>query len=308
MQYKVLALDLDGTLTNNAKVITPRTKAALQAAADRGVRIVLASGRPTVGIEPLAKELELDRRGGCILSYNGGKIIDCKTGETLVQHEFPPELIDPVCTFARYWNVMPLTYDAKGIVTEDAANPYVGEEARINKIPARQVENLPAEIQWPINKLLLVGDPVDMPHVEELMQQKFAGKLSIYRSAPFFIETMPLGVEKSASLALLQTLLSGLLRGLGGISNSLSRNIRRLGDDDGLLSLSLPFRRLACLATLLRTRSHLLRHTLARTDLCGRFVPAPAACARKPKRRLPTAAVPVEAHRYGRGTAAEDER
>ena len=112
----------------------------------------------------------------------------------------------------------------------------------------------------------------------------------------------------SASLALLQTLLSGLLRGLGGISNSLSRNIRRLGDDDGLLSLSLPFRRLACLATLLRTRSHLLRHTLARADLCGRFVPAPAACARKPKRRLPTAAVPVEAHRYGRGTAAEDER
>ena len=125
MQYKVLALDLDGTLTNNAKVITPRTKAALQAAADRGVRIVLASGRPTVGIEPLAKELELDRRGGCILSYNGGKIIDCKTGETLVQHEFPPELIDPVCTFARYWNVMPLTYDAKGIVTEDAANPII---------------------------------------------------------------------------------------------------------------------------------------------------------------------------------------
>ena len=120
-----------------------------------------------------------------------------------MQHEFPPELIDPVCIFARYWNVMPLTYDAKGIVTEDAANPYVGEEARINKIPARQVENLPAEIQWPINKLLLVGDPVDMPHVEELMQQKFAGKLSIYRSAPFFIETMPLGVEKSASLALL---------------------------------------------------------------------------------------------------------
>lgn len=151
----------------------------------------------------MPKELELDRRGGCILSYNGGKIIDCKTGETLVQHEFPPELIDPVCIFARYWNVMPLTYDAKGIVTEDAANPYVGEEARINKIPARQVENLPAEIQWPINKLLLVGDPVDMPHVEELMQQKFAGKLSIYRSAPFFIETMPLGVEKSASLALL---------------------------------------------------------------------------------------------------------
>ena len=59
MQYKVLALDLDGTLTNTEKVITPRTKAALQEAARRGVCIVLASGRPTVGNEPLARELEL---------------------------------------------------------------------------------------------------------------------------------------------------------------------------------------------------------------------------------------------------------
>ena len=66
-----------------------------------------------------------------------------------------------------------------------------------------RVEDLAAHVTYPINKLLLVGDPVDMPHVEELMQQEFAGRLSIYRSAPFFIETMPLGVEKSASLALL---------------------------------------------------------------------------------------------------------
>ena len=96
MQYKVLALDLDGTLTNSDKIITPRTKAALQAAAQKGVCIVLASGRPTVGIEPLAKELELEKYGGCILSYNGGKIIDCQTGQTLVQHAFPADLIESV--------------------------------------------------------------------------------------------------------------------------------------------------------------------------------------------------------------------
>ena len=75
-QYKVLALDLDGTLTNSEKVITPRTRADLMEAARQGVRIVLASGRPTVGIRPLAEELQLDQTGGCILSYNGGKILD----------------------------------------------------------------------------------------------------------------------------------------------------------------------------------------------------------------------------------------
>ena len=84
-EIKVLALDLDGTLTNSQKEVTPRTRAALDAAIAKGVTIVLASGRPTAGVLPLAKELGLDKKGGCILSYNGGKIIDCRTGETLYQ-------------------------------------------------------------------------------------------------------------------------------------------------------------------------------------------------------------------------------
>ena len=42
---KVLALDLDGTLTNDQKLVTPRTRAALDAAIEKGVTIVLASGR-----------------------------------------------------------------------------------------------------------------------------------------------------------------------------------------------------------------------------------------------------------------------
>ena len=62
---KVLALDLDGTLTNDQKLVTPRTRAALDAAIAKGVTVVLASGRPTAGIQPLAEELGLDKKGGC---------------------------------------------------------------------------------------------------------------------------------------------------------------------------------------------------------------------------------------------------
>ena len=89
-EIKVLALDLDGTLTNSQKEVTPRTRAALDAAIAKGVTIVLASGRPTAGVLPLAKELGLDKKGGCILSYNGGKIIDCRTGETLYRNSWMP--------------------------------------------------------------------------------------------------------------------------------------------------------------------------------------------------------------------------
>jgi len=84
MKYKMIVLDLDGTLTNNKKEITPKTKEALMQAQAKGVHIVLASGRPTYGIMPLVEELELKTHGGFILAYNGGKIIDCvQAGYTL---------------------------------------------------------------------------------------------------------------------------------------------------------------------------------------------------------------------------------
>ena len=83
MDYKIIVLDLDGTLTNRDKIITPRTKEALMKAQEAGKIVVLASGRPTAGVEPLAKELELARFGSYILSYNGGMITNCKTGEVI---------------------------------------------------------------------------------------------------------------------------------------------------------------------------------------------------------------------------------
>ena len=43
--YEIIVLDLDGTLTNRDKVVTPRTKAALMKAQERGKKVVLASGR-----------------------------------------------------------------------------------------------------------------------------------------------------------------------------------------------------------------------------------------------------------------------
>ena len=68
MAYKLLALDLDGTLTNSQKKISDRNRDVLQKAIAQGVHIVLASGRPLIGIERVAKELGLYEKGGRLLS------------------------------------------------------------------------------------------------------------------------------------------------------------------------------------------------------------------------------------------------
>ena len=57
MKYQVLVLDLDGTLTNSKKEITPETRKALIEIQEAGKIVVLASGRPINGVAPLADEL-----------------------------------------------------------------------------------------------------------------------------------------------------------------------------------------------------------------------------------------------------------
>ena len=54
MKYQILVLDLDGTLTNSRKEITPPTLKALIEIQEAGKKVVLASGRPTYGVVPLA--------------------------------------------------------------------------------------------------------------------------------------------------------------------------------------------------------------------------------------------------------------
>ena len=156
---RVLALDLDGTLTNDQKVVTPATRAALDAAAAKGVTIVLASGRPTAGVMPLAKELGLDKKGGCILSYNGGAIIDCATGETLYRKQLDAKYVPQLCAFAREQGVVIITYNKQGVVTESPEDEWALKECFTCKLPMQKVEDLAAYVDYPICKMLIPLDP-----------------------------------------------------------------------------------------------------------------------------------------------------
>lgn len=142
MKYSVIALDLDGTLTNHEKEVTPRTRQVLMQAMDEGATVVLASGRPTYGIEPVAHCLELEKRGGYILSYNGGKIVDWQTKEEIYAKQLPAEVVPQLHEYARRTGHALLGYKGNDIVTERPDDPYVLEEARINKMPVCGVECL----------------------------------------------------------------------------------------------------------------------------------------------------------------------
>ena len=199
MKYKLIALDLDGTLKNSENKITEKTKKALLKAQDMGVKIVLASGRPTPGLRHEAKELELEKYGGYILSFNGAKVIDVKTQETIYEQTLTIDEAKRAYDRAQEFSLACMTYQDDMIMTEDIDDEYVALEAQINDIAKKQVVFKEC-LKDPIHKVLLTGKPDYVASIEEELKRPFKDTLSIYRSAPFFIEIIAKEIDKAASL------------------------------------------------------------------------------------------------------------
>ena len=81
--YKLIALDMDGTLLNDDKVVSERNKEALRKAKELGVYVVLASGRPIEGLLKFLEELDLLGEDDYVLSYNGCLVQKTKSREAV---------------------------------------------------------------------------------------------------------------------------------------------------------------------------------------------------------------------------------
>ena len=148
----------------------------------------------------MAECLELEKRGGYILSYNGGNIVNAKTGEKLFSQFLPDAVIPILYKYAREHRYALLGYAGNEIITEMPDDQYVKEESRINKMNIRKVDNLLDALEPHPTKLLMTGDPTDMLKAEEKLVEILGEKMDIFRSAPFFLELVPKGIDKAQSL------------------------------------------------------------------------------------------------------------
>ena len=203
MDKKIIFLDLDGTLTNDEKKITPKTKEALMDIQKRGHIVALASGRPTPGMVFIAKELELEKYGGYVMSFNGGKIIDWKTKETVFENTLDRKYLPDLIRYARQNNLGLITYDNKQGLVATRVDPYVMlETVKINRIPAF-LTDVVKYVDYNPNKCLYTVDPEISEYHEKRLSEKFGDVLSVYRSTDYFIEIVPKGIDKAASIKVL---------------------------------------------------------------------------------------------------------
>lgn len=201
-------MDLDGTLTNSQKKVSSKTREYIRRAQERGVDIILASGRPLIGIERVAKALNLYETGGYILAYNGGQIIDCKAQKALIEHFVPMEYYHEICEVIHKFRVFPLTYNETGVICEDNENKYVQKESYNNSVPLYKVESLESELKKPVVKFMVVGEPEELNRAAVYLKECFNGALNVFFSEPYFLEITPPGIEKKSALANLLKLLN----------------------------------------------------------------------------------------------------
>ncbi|MBU7593090.1 Cof-type HAD-IIB family hydrolase [Metabacillus halosaccharovorans] len=205
MSYKMIVLDLDDTLLRDDHSISVRTKDALMKAQELGVKVVLASGRPTFGMRHIAQELNLDHYGSFILSFNGGQIINCSTEEEMFSSTLTPEAIHKLYEVSVREGVFIHTYMGDEIITQDE-NPYTDIEANLTGLPIKIVPNFVSAVNEPVVKSLMVGPPEQLKEVERKLQTELADEFSIMRSKPYFLEFTEKGVTKGTSLdQLIQT-------------------------------------------------------------------------------------------------------
>lgn len=204
MKYKLLVLDVDGTLLNDEREISKRTLAALLKVQQMGVRIVLASGRPTYGLMPLAKTLELGNYGGFVLSYNGCQIIKAQNGEILFERRINPEMLPYLEKKARKNGFAIFTYHDDTLITDSPDNEYIKNEALLNNLKIIREDEFSTAIDFAPCKCMLVSDKEKaLIGLEQHWEKRLAGTLDAFRSEPYYLEVVPCGVNKANTLGAL---------------------------------------------------------------------------------------------------------
>lgn len=207
---KIIFLDVDGTLLNTDKKLTEKTKNALIKAQKLGHRVVIASGRPTSGLYDLAKELEMEKYNGLLISFNGAKVTECKTDKVLYNKTISINDCRTVLNHLKKFNVKPMIVKDNYLyvnnvfdnsITVDGRTFNVIEyESRACKFLLCEKEDLASFVDYPLNKILIAGEPKYLIANYKDIMEPFKDTLSCMFTASFFFEFTAKGIDKGNAI------------------------------------------------------------------------------------------------------------
>ena len=200
MGIQLVAMDLDGTLNNDKKKITPKTHRALMEAQQRGVRLVLASARPSPGLYKERDALRLQDHGGILMSYNGGRIVQAATGEVLFETAMDLEQTRQILRQLENLPVTPILDDGRQFYVTDRRGFKVDYECKNNNMKCTEVENLADFLPFAPIKILMSVEPAFLPRVQAQIAALLPDTLTVVQTAPFYLEIIPKTINKGQGI------------------------------------------------------------------------------------------------------------
>lgn len=198
MNYKMAVFDMDDTLMLPDGTLHLDSKNDIIKIQKMGIKVVLATGRPTFGVLETAKELELYKYGGYILPFNGSKIIKCDTNEVLYDKYLSKSQVERLYDLSKKHECFIHTYTEDKIIA-NADNPYTYIESEVTGMGLEIHEDFLAYIPEKCTKVTMLQQPKHIKEVEKMLKNK-VDDMYMTTTKPFFLEFMDKNVDKGSSI------------------------------------------------------------------------------------------------------------
>lgn len=198
---KIIAFDLDDTLLNHDLKITPKTVAALQEAARRGIYIVLCSGRAENAILPYVRVLNIAglQSGRYLIAVNGASVFDLHLRMPVYTRKIEKDVLLFVYEEAKKRGLPVQVYDPSTIYTS-VDNTWTQLDAKLSSLNLEVVPDFPAFLAKGHPKMVVPADPAEVQKFMPFLKEKLGDKAVIFISKPYFLEIMPPGCGKGEAV------------------------------------------------------------------------------------------------------------
>ncbi|MCV9878939.1 sugar-phosphatase [Brenneria izbisi] len=204
MSIKLIAIDMDGTLLTPQNQISPAVKAAIAAARAKGVQVVLATGRPFIGVARYLAELDLQQEECFCITNNGALVQRAINGECVAQTTLSFDDYLYFEALSRKLNVHFHAMDFNFVYTANKdISAYTVHESHLTGIPLkyRTVEEMDRSMTFP--KVMMIDEPPLLDHaISQIPPQAFE-RYTIMKSAPYYLEILDKRVNKGAGVRML---------------------------------------------------------------------------------------------------------
>lgn len=205
MKYKMLATDLDGTLLNSVHELSPENKHAIENAVQKGLKVVLCSGRSHESMNHIAEAAGLNKKGCFGISFNGAVVYEADTVQPIFEKRLNLDYALKTIALIKWANPeTPILayYDGDQLYCERENNDIV-EYKMMSKIKTSQVKDFNAVLDKDILKIIIKWDAEKLKDIEHKIKDKLEGISNMFYSANDLMEFGPIGVNKSEGIRFL---------------------------------------------------------------------------------------------------------